>query len=1091
MPSLSQLADILEALARGDDGVRRTVALLRQGAPDTTMALLDAHMDLLKRHCDAVQLACERLPAAAADLLGRLASAPAPAALATGDDSTTDGIALELLHQLAPWVGEARLLAVALGRFVEDSLVLQPQSRRKLPLGRGFEELFDARLLHRYALLPDRADLLPLLHRRRLLLFEEPDEAIQALEQELGRSCTASERAWLELERRAGTLRFVRHDKTEGGQIRWFVRPDPQHGTVLERLGVRNHWMISGPATPSALAQLCTTVERVTEAPAAHQAGWSIVMLDPPAGQPATPAPAAPSEEPRMQLQPGAALTLDALYLLPAELSAEGNPTTQRQKVRRALEQQPTGDVHLRSRTTDIARALGQARVSPARSVEPREPFALRTSADSLQLIAHDPEAAAYEVACVAFTATEDEVMTFLERLDHVADVALPHDEIAPAHANQPVVVWGRALLRTRAPAARGAPPLAGLRVRLVYIPSSIPHQLGGVPEVGSQFLYDHLERAGARASVVRLPRDEYSPRLVELLGADVVGIGVYIHNRAEVAELVALLRQAGYRGLIVLGGPETRNIDSIQSTIPGWDAIIRGEAEETLPAVLETLDLFARGRWAEGLARAHALVGVALRWGDTVLLCNTALRNRASEIECPLPYDWGRGKRKRNVQMNFTRGCPYQCVFCPNHQGRLFRAGKVDQLWRYTTLAIADDLALPVAVEQQLAEAIQARLAIDSAPQLRLALHLLWRTQLNGQELAQVLAPLRAVVDPAAWSDAQTMDALVGMPDAVGERLAAWHGSAITRWQAKEAWLLAKLALLASLQRWRGTNAHQDIQEAIAQRAKPRFTLWTSEDNTLVNRPVIGSYLERRKQYGLTSYFVFNPGQNTIYDLTDRHGKADEEYIRLLVDENPFAVALGADGPSNAIIRQNRKPFYGVKELLAVNRALVRYGVNVANNYIMLTPETNLLEAIEAFALYILLPIPWRDYGKWVNMCVWKEDTTLSTDEGLIFAPHDQRFHVPFRAAGVQHLIDRWGLLSEIPDGALDRLLGRLLEEDADAVALLPLVIERWERDFDSDPELVALAKLVRQEAQPAEGIARALLRVAERLRITPLPAA
>src|SRR5262249_54701209 len=76
-------------------------------------------------------------------------------------------------------------------------------------------------------------------------------------------------------------------------------------------------------------------------------------------------------------------------------------------------------------------------------------------------------------------------------------------------------------------------------------------------------------------------------------------------------------------------------------------------------------------------------------------------------------------------------------------------------------------------------------------------------------------------------------------------------------------------------------------------------FVLETSEDNTLVNRAAILEYLSRRRHHGLDRYFVFNPGQNTIWDLTDKRGAADEEYIDRLVAGNPFAVALGADGPS------------------------------------------------------------------------------------------------------------------------------------------------------------------------------------------------
>jgi hypothetical protein len=133
---------------------------------------------------------------------------------------------------------------------------------------------------------------------------------------------------------------------------------------------------------------------------------------------------------------------------------------------------------------------------------------------------------------------------------------------------------------------------------------------------------------------------------------------------------------------------------------------------------------------------------------------------------------------------------------------------------------------------------------------------------------------------------------------------------------------------------------------------------------------------------------------------------------------------------------------------------------------------------------LFLLLPVPWRDYGGAINLRVITEETTLATDEGLLFAPEDDGHHVPFRFPDVQRLLDRWGLTSEVPTRRLRPLLWRILENDAEVAALLLLLLPRWERNFDDDPEIAALAGLLREELRGAESVAHALWRLAERLQ-------
>lgn len=1075
--SFQRLAHMLVYLAGDEHVVHQTVELLCGKVPHPTVAQLDTQQALLKAHFDALGAALARLPDDALALLDHATAEqtelhPAPD---TGDNRVIDRLAWNLLTCLPHWPEEARTLAISLGRLIEDSHRLHPKARSHLSPGRGFEPLFEARLRSRFALLPHRLHYLTALQRHLLLLMEEPDVALHTLEQALQQTFTTTERTWLTLERRSATLRFVRQNKTEDGHIRWFVRPDPAHGAVLDRLGVQGHWLISGNAPPSALARVGTAVERVSGSSASRTAtDWHMVIVGAPA------APDLPNTNHSTTTQP----VIQHVCTLPPAVLDETDPTRLRQQLRRHLQiEPPLSTPHNTAAPLNLCQ---HSATPPATSYANRSMyhFELTTTDSDLQLTTFYQGIPQTTLARISFTATEEEILDFLDTVDRVADLAIPLERYDASAEAQPVVAWTRVLLRMRVERSTVLPPpFAALRIRLVYLPSDIPHQLGGVPEVGLQFLLDRLEQSGAAVSIVRLPRAEYAQRLVELLGADVIGIGVYIHNREAAAELVTRLRQAGYQGKIILGGPEVRNIDSIQSSIDGWDAIIRGEAEEVLPEVIRILTLFAQGEVAAALARSRLLQGVVLRYGQAVLLCDTAMRNRAEHILCPLPFDWGRARPERHLKMNFTRGCPYLCVFCPNHQGRRFRSGTASELWRYTVLAIADDLPLPPDTQQQVAAVLQHRLATPTPPPLRIGLALWVRARLTAQNIAELFSTLEAVIDARLVADAARLNAIIGLEETLHDYLSHLGTDGVSRWQAKAAWLLAKVAILASRQLWRqegrATPPDAPSLDTPTQPERPPFVLETSEDNTLVNRTAILDYLERRKRYGLSVDFIFNPGQNTIRDLTNKRGQADEYYLELLVDNNPFGVALGADGTSNPVIRQNRKPLYGVKEIVAVNKALGQRGIVAANNYILLTPETTLLEAVEAFLLFLLLPIPWRDYAAAINLRVIKEETTLSTDEGLLFDPHDEGYDVPLRCAEVQHLLDRWSLTSLVTTDAIRPLLWRILEEDTAVAALLPLVVERWEYDCDNDPELVALARLIRLHQHPEEPLISTIRRV------------
>jgi hypothetical protein len=479
----------------------------------------------------------------------------------------------------------------------------------------------------------------------------------------------------------------------------------------------------------------------------------------------------------------------------------------------------------------------------------------------------------------------------------------------------------------------------AARTMRIVYVLADSSHPLEGVPDVGASFVRDALEKAEMDAEIVHILPAEFDDRISELLGADIVGFGVYIHNRDHVADLTRRLRTLGYDGLILLGGPEARDIERVMWHVPGWNAIIAGDAEHVVLEVIDALDLLDQGLMAEALQAAAKLRGVVLRRRDgLVLLCDAASRNHTSRIECPLPYNCAAPGAR--LIMNFTRGCPHECSFCPNHQGRRHVVASPDALWLFTIRALADSMELPDNVRAEVQQRAAHLLGLDARAPLPVLLELCWRRSLGAMELAYLFEPLREATHPAVReSPALIYESL----DTELDLHEAWlpQKPVVSGWLARKLWLDAKVGLFASM-----LHDAKSTGKLPAAPSEP-FVIQTSEDNTLANKRKILEYLARGTQLGLRGpFFRFDPGQNTVKDLLDTSGKPDIGLIQALAQGGEFRIALGVDGTSNAILRQNLKPGYKVCHVLAVNKALREHRATVENNYILLTPESSLLDA-------------------------------------------------------------------------------------------------------------------------------------------------
>ena len=132
------------------------------------------------------------------------------------------------------------------------------------------------------------------------------------------------------------------------------------------------------------------------------------------------------------------------------------------------------------------------------------------------------------------------------------------------------------------------------------------------------------------------------------------VAIGVYVWNDKYVKGILRGLRSGGFRGRIVLGGPQiTYAGDGLEQIYPEADAFVRGQAEAALCALART----------GGRPRIRGV-----HYAGEVDLVEQA-ETRLQELPSPWLTDVAEVNDKFSVRWETQRGCSFRCSFCQHRQ--------------------------------------------------------------------------------------------------------------------------------------------------------------------------------------------------------------------------------------------------------------------------------------------------------------------------------------------------------------------------------------------------------------------------------------
>ncbi|TVR00904.1 MAG: radical SAM protein [Deltaproteobacteria bacterium] len=138
------------------------------------------------------------------------------------------------------------------------------------------------------------------------------------------------------------------------------------------------------------------------------------------------------------------------------------------------------------------------------------------------------------------------------------------------------------------------------------------------------------------------------------------IAFGAYVWGETLLRDVLRRLRDAGFAGRVILGGPQiSYHGGGLESLYPEADVFIRGYGEEALATLVES----AQSRSIPGVHHA----------GEVDLVLQAAV-----ELES-LPSPWLTGTiplgNQAFIRWETQRGCPFRCAFCQHREpGAQFR---------------------------------------------------------------------------------------------------------------------------------------------------------------------------------------------------------------------------------------------------------------------------------------------------------------------------------------------------------------------------------------------------------------------------------
>ena len=227
-------------------------------------------------------------------------------------------------------------------------------------------------------------------------------------------------------------------------------------------------------------------------------------------------------------------------------------------------------------------------------------------------------------------------------------------------------------------------------------LPAHVSKGVGRFPPLGILHLAAYI-RENSGHDVVVLDMDGEGISLAELgerikrEAPGLVGISGTTHNLVGITRTVETVKNAAPGIRVCLGGPHVSAFPRESQEIEGVDYTIRGDGEESLLLLIDSIEDGADVRGIPGLT--HALKGkVELAEEHACVRDLDTLPFPARDLVDQSLYTYVLGVKSTFTTIISSRGCPYKCSFCSTPHGN-YRARSVKNVVREMELCAASGI--------------------------------------------------------------------------------------------------------------------------------------------------------------------------------------------------------------------------------------------------------------------------------------------------------------------------------------------------------------------------------------------------------------